>query len=176
MTESINTYARVQDVELRVGDLVATRVFTSATVPNIIQVEGLLDAAAAEMNAVLRGAGYTVPISEAADPHEFEWARQANAAGAAARALNIMPGQAVNVPDAEAENNPVLNRRSGLWAEFRAFLKAAKAGELACTSTLSKIARIKVGSAQDVDDNYTVPSFERGMFDFPGTRELTEAE
>ena len=180
MSIATGTYAEVQDVETRIGDLVSGRVFTATTTPTIGQVEQALDNVAARINGTLDGAGYTAPISEDDYPYAFAWARAANSAGAAAEVLNYLPGQALTVARAggvtdEDESSPNLNRRSGLMAELNAFLKAARDGTIRATRTVAKTARFKAGSATDADGNLTKPAFTRGAFDYPGGAVRTEA-
>jgi len=166
MAVDANTYGTVARVEARVGDLVDARTFGTATVPTLVQVEALLDDTAAQINAVLKRYGYAVPVATGTDPEAFAWLRSANSAGAAALALNTVPGEALDpeTPD------PIRIRRQGLWAELNAVLKAIREGELPATRTVSSyVSKAYAGSQQDEDGNATEPIFKRQSGSYPGT-------
>ena len=161
-----NTYGTVARVEARIGDLVDGRVFATGTIPTLAQVEALLDDTAAQLNAVLKRYGYTVPVVTGNDPEAFAWLQAANSAGAAALALNTVPGESLDpeTPD------PILIRRQGLWAEFNAVLKAIQTNQLPATrSVTTLVSKAYAGAAYDADGNATEPVFTRKDGDYPGT-------
>ena len=169
-----NTYAAVTDIERLIGDIVADRTFAVDTTPSTTQVEAELDNVAAEINAELDVAGYTVPISEALYPVAHKAAVAANAYGAAARLLSTIPSEAYN-PDEQivdtGESRPqqyekLLNR----------FIKRIGAYKLRAGYRKGRMSRIAAGSAQD-DDGYEKKSlFTRGMDRYPGREPLLTNE
>lgn len=161
-----NTYGTVARVETYIGDLVNGRIFTTETVPTLAQIETLLDDAAARLNAVLKRYGYNVPVVIGTDPEAFTWLRAANSAGAAALALNTVPGESLDpeTPD------PIRIRRQGLWADLNAVLKAIRNNELPATRTVTTlVTKAYAGSQKDADGNDTEPIFSRTLTDYPGT-------
>lgn len=159
------SYANIEDVQARVGDLVSSRLFTSSTVPSNVEVENVLDGVAAEFDAELAGAGYATPLDEITDNTAHQWARRAQAAMASAYVLNFYPGAALDPEDA----SPLSNRRSGLFAEGERFLAAVREGRLKATRDVTRLGRVKVGSATDSNGNKTKSTFRRDMFDYPGS-------
>lgn len=165
MAVDSNSYGTVARVEARVGDLVASRTFTTGTVPTLAQVETFIDDVAARINGELRVHGYTVPVATADDPEAFNWLRAANSAGAAAMVLNSVPGESID-PDAPGGE---VTRVRGLWAEVNAVLKAIKDGSFPATRTVtSKVMKAYAGSQEDADGNETSPAFTRERTSYPG--------
>lgn len=161
-----STYGTVARMEARIGDLVDGRLFSTGTIPTLAQMEGLLDDVAAQLNSTLKRYGYTVPVALADDPEAYAWLRAANSAGAAALALNTVPGESLDpeTPD------PILNRRQGLWAEFNAILKAIRNNEFPATrSVTTLVSKAYAGSQKDTDGEDTEAIFTRKLTDYPGT-------
>ena len=159
MAVDANTYGTVARVEARVGDLVSGRTFSVSTTPTLAQVEEVLDDMASRLNMELRANGYTVPVANSgADVEAFAYLRGANSAGAAATVLNMLPGIALD-PDGADENS---NRRSGLWAEFKAALKYINSGALPATRGITgETQKAFAGSQEDADGNIREPIFTR---------------
>lgn len=174
MSVGAYTYAAVTDVQRLIGDIVANRTFAADTVPTITQCENELDNVAAEINASLDMAGYTVMISSTDYPHAYSLAVAANAYGAAARLLSTIPSQVYN-PDEEitdtGESRPqqyekLLNR----------FIKRVESHKLRAGMRKRRFESIFAGSQED-DDGYTKkPFFTRGMDSYPGRQSLTTEE
>lgn len=168
-----DTYGNVARVEAMVGDVPAgstIRTFTTDTTPTKEQVERWLDAYAAELNAKLTLHGYPQPVVELTYPVAFQILRDANAAAAAARVLNSMPGEAqMGTSDAEFPG-----RASNLFRQFTTVVKMIEAHELPAGRVSGKHFRTYSGSQENSDGETKKPIFTRGIFDRPGTRELTE--
>ncbi len=171
MAVDANTYADHTKVEGRIGDLIKNREFTFDTTPSLTTVEETLDAVAAEMNAELQAAQYTAPIAEADDPIPHAWAVRANAAGAAGRLLADFPGAAMGDP----QQNPLLNRRTSLLAEYERFLDIVREERLRSTKSEDRLQGFEVGSRiHDETGETNLPVFTRAMDDYPNAHTRSE--
>jgi hypothetical protein len=172
MAVSSRSYSTVSDVEVRVGDLVSSRTFTTGTTPTKIQVEGLIDQSAGELNMTLARMKYTTPVTSAADPDAHLVLKAANADGASARILATLPAEAfaMNVTEEEARGRGEYYQR-----QFNHVLKTIRDGVFEATRSRSLGKGIMVGSAETRSGVKKLPYFERGAFEFPGTgRRLKE--
>ena len=180
MAVGANSYGEVARVQAHVGDLVASRTFVNATstgqsasIPSLTQVESWIDDRAARLNAELRAAGFTVPVSSATDPEAHAWLRAANSAGAAAIALAGLPADSF-APGVE----PTQARGRGeyLDSEYTAVIKVIRGedgnGRFPATRSRSLTAGLKVGSYQTSTGGDKDPFFTRGQHDFSATRSL----
>ncbi len=164
------TYGTVARVEALVGDMVASRAFTTNTQPKKAQVEVFLDNMASELNAALEVAGYTVPVVEADDEVAFEFLRAANVYGACVLVLTSSPAEAGLDLESEAMRTRIQT--------FNGFMKRAldriKEGRLDATKTDRAFRHAYAGSQEDSAGNTKLPIFTRDIFDYPGSRSLTE--
>ncbi len=165
MAVGANSYGTVAKVQARVGDLVSGRAFSTGTIPTLAQVEGLIDDVASRINMELRANGYNVPVANSDnDVEAYAYLSYANSAGAAALALNTLPGIVLD-PDAPDDH---LNRRQSLWAELNAALKYIKEGHLPATRNVTtEITKAWAGSSQDSDGKTREPVFTREVTSFP---------
>ncbi len=172
MALGANTYGTVARVEARIGDLVSSRKFTDGpdTTPSLAEVEAILDDVAAEIDAELKIANYSVPVKEADDAEAFVFLRKANSAGASAVILNMFPGTAFDPND----ESPGTSRKNGLWAEFNRVIKMIREGRLPAARTADRTDRFFSGSREDKDGNVKRPLFTRDLHDVKGSRSLTE--
>ncbi len=170
MAVGANSYATVARVEARVGDMVAARTFGAGTVPTVTEVEEIIDDIAAEINAELEAARYT--LETAADfatnqPRVSDFLIACNSWGAAAAVLDMLPSISIGAGlDGEGGG-----RRDALNRRYLACLKRIREGRLSATRSAI---RIKVLSQADKDGNTKLPIFTRDITDFPGTRSLVE--
>ena len=172
MAVGANTYGAVTGVQARVGDLVPSRAFSGSTTPTTTQVELFLDDVASEMNALMEGAGYTIPLVAGTNPSAYAWAASANEAGASVMVLDTHPDVSYD-PD---NPSPQASRKSSYAAIYKRFLTAISEGTFKADRDTTKLGRFTVGSYLDDDGKKKVPVFTRAMNDFPGSIErVTDA-
>tara|TARA_Y100000310_G_scaffold294449_1_gene324920 strand:- start:79 stop:591 length:513 start_codon:yes stop_codon:yes gene_type:complete len=165
MAVGANTYGSVVGVEGLAGDVVASRDFTGSTVPTTTQVELYLDQIAARLNAMLKAAGYTVPVVTGDDPEAFTWLAMANNAGASAKVLEMFPGGSYSRNNPEAMNS----RAQSLANEVTTILEAIKERTFPATFTTAAFARIYAGSQEDSSGKTKLPVFTRAITDYPSS-------
>lgn len=174
MSVDTNTYGTVAGVEALIGDIVASRTFTTETTPTLAQCESELDASAAELNSLLDAYGYTVPISETGYVHAYNAMAAANNYGAAARLLGTIPVQAYD-PD-EAMEDMGTTRAQMYERYFNAAKSRIRKYEIRAGRRQRRFELAKSGGYADEDGNVKKPIFKRGDLDYPGTTSLTENE
>lgn len=170
MGVGIYTYGTTARTQVLIGDLVAGRLFTTETLPTLTQMEGLLDDVAAEMNAVLTGAGYTVDTAALVAtnyPRTSDYLAMLNSVGAAALVLQTLPSIAYTA-GVEGEGG---GRLQMLQARYKAGLKMIEQRRL----SLGRSAiRVKANQRLDEDGNEKEPLFRRDDDFYPGTRPTDE--
>ena len=167
MTVGANTYAVQADIERLIGDIVESRTFTTGTVPTIVQVEAELDNTAADLNRELDQVGYTVPVSLADYPTARAFLKAANAYGAAAVLLAMIPATSFN-PDEEVEQ--LGETRAITYSnKFKSALKAIREQRLRAGRRKYRLGDVFAGSQEDADGNEKKPIFTRGMDEYPGS-------
>jgi len=169
MAVASDTYGTVARLEHRIGDLVASRTFTSGTNPKLAGVEQILDDVADELNAIMKAVGYTVPVSASDDPEAYNLLMKANVAGAGAIILNIFPTVAVSLDDPD----PLANRIGGLQHEYNKVIDLIKEHLFPATRATGRLARMVSGSRLDKNLSVKSPIFTRANSDFPSSRSLT---
>jgi hypothetical protein len=176
MTVGANTYAEHEDVERLIGDIVADRDFDTDTVPTLAQVEAELDNAAADLNRELDQVGYTVPVDETTWPTAYAFLKAANAYGAAAVLLTVVPANNFN-PDDEVEQTGE-TRATTYSNKFKSALKAIRENRLRAGRRVGRLSRVFAGSQEDENGNEKKPIFTRGQDAYPGspTSETTEED
>lgn len=166
MTVATNTYAAAVDLQRLIGDIVESRTFTTGTVPTLAQAEAELDNAAAELNAALDQAGYTVKVNETDYPSAYAYIKAANAYGAAAVLLSTIPTEAYQ-PAEEVEGvSPT--RAEAYGAKFKNAIKRIEVHKLRAGMRKGRLADVFTGSQEDEDGNEKEPVFKRGMDEYPG--------
>lgn len=173
MTVGVNTYAIQADIERLIGDIVESRSFTTGTVPTIAQVEAELDNAAADLNRELDQVGYTVPVSVTNYPTAYAFLKAANAYGAAAVLLAMIPATSYN-PDEEVEQ-PGETRAITYSNKFKSALKAIREERLRAGRRVGRLARVFTGAQEDADGNEKKSIFTRGMDEYPGNETNVQA-
>lgn len=158
MATSTNTYGFTTGLERRIGDIVASRAFTTATVPTSCQAVSILEDIAADMNRALLAAGYQAPISTG-DFTNRRWAQKVNEDGAAAMVLATLPMTAIapNAEDAGA------NRAELYWSLFNAGMTAIQENRISATRVTTRLGNTMAGSQSDSDNNRKLPFFTRDM-------------
>ncbi len=172
-----NTYGSVAGVAQYIGDISDEgRIFTESTHPSSHQVVNALDRIAEEMNAELQTAGYVVPVDSGDDPFPHAYLADLNDIGACARMLSFVyrGGSFVN-PFPEDNDQGGRSRANSFWISYRAGIKRIREQRLEATATDSATFPVRSGARLDDDGNVKKPLFERGSFDEPGSRSLTEA-
>jgi hypothetical protein len=171
-----NTYGTVSRVQELVGDVVSGRVFSTATVPTLAQVEDFLDRVADELNGYLKTNGYTVPVVEGTDPEAFGILRFANSAGASSFVLAALPAEASGGfgPGASTDDQTVNSRKQFLWSQVNRSIKMIETFKIPAARTTRKFARMRSGSYKDDNLNEKLPVFRRDIMDYPGSRSLTK--
>lgn len=167
MTVGANTYAEHEDVERLIGDIVESRTFTETTVPSLVQAEDELDNAAADLNRELDQVGYTVPVSETDYPTAYAFLKAANAYGAAAVLLTVVPSEGYE-PTEEVET-PGVTRAQTYANKFKSALKAIRENRLRAGRRVGRLSRAFAGSQEDDLGNEKEPIFTRGMDTYPGS-------
>jgi hypothetical protein len=170
MSVDANTYAEHEDVERLIGDIVDDREFTTGTVPTLAQVEQELDNVAADLNRELDQVGYTVPVSQTDYETAYNFMKAANAYGAAAVLLALVPAQTYEpVEDTEA---PPVDRITMYSRQYQHALKVIKENRLRAGRRKQRTGDLFCGSQEDEDGNEKYAVFTRGMDDYPGRRSL----
>ena len=169
-----NTYAEKEDIERLIGDIVEDRTLSETTVPSIAQAETELDNAAADLNRELDQIGYTVPISETDFPTAYKYMTAANAYGAAAVLLSMVPSESFE--PAEEVEAPGITRAQTYANLFKHALKMIRENKLRAGRRTRRLANLHAGSAEDDDGNTKEPIFTRGEDDYPGRRSLVESD
>lgn len=175
MAVAATTYGTVAKVEALVGDVVASRTFTSGTVPTLAQAESFLDDIASQIHAAMAEGGYTPPTATVLSidaPRASGWLSLLNVQGACALVLQSLPyeAQAAALPDAPPSRGNWFQKRfeDGLEqvrGNFLLFLGLSRSGRLD---------KVFAGAQEDSDGNTKLPLFKRGMDDYPSSRSLTE--
>lgn len=172
MAVKATTYGTVLGVEKYIGHIVDKRKFTSETSPSVEQVEAFIDEVASDIHIRLTEAGYDVLTKAAliiAAPRVADWLEQLNNIGAVARVLRSMPYEA----DPDSETRPSFQ---AMFEKMCKMMASTTLEDLGLTSSgvSPSSEMLGSGSYDDSDGNVKLPVFKRGMFDFPGTQELTE--
>lgn len=172
MGVSTYTYGTVARVEALVGDIVASRTFTTGTTPKLAQVETFLDDTAAEIHAAMAEAGFTPPLATAVAtdaPRASNWLALINSYGACALVLQAMPYEAQGGEESEAPNA----RLSWFNKRFRDGLKKILESRFLAVLGLSAGAPssdlLKITSWKNADGDIKTPLFKRTTFDYPGS-------
>jgi len=166
MTVGANTYAEHEDVERLIGDIVEDRTFTEDTVPSIDQVETELNNVAADLNRELDQVGYTVPVDETNYATAYAYLKAANAYGAAAVVLSVLPATVYN-PDEEVESTGE-TRATTYGNKLKSALKAIRENRLRAGRRTRRLGNLAAGSAEDDEGNEKNPIFKRGEDAYPG--------
>lgn len=172
MSVDSNTYAEHEDVERLIGDIVTDREFATDTVPSLTQVETELDNVAADINRELDQAGYTAPVVEADWPFAYNYLKAANAYGAAAVLLSVVPSEGYD-PTEDVET-PGTDRATTYANKLKSALKVIREHRLRAARRVGRLERVFAGSQEDEDGNEKKPIFTRGMDDYPGRRSLVD--
>lgn len=168
MTLDANTYGTVAGLQRLIGDIVASREFTTGTVPTLAQAEKELDNVAADLNSALDVMGYTVPVNETNYPHAYNFLASANEYGAAARLLGTIPTEAYD-PDEQMTDTGAT--RAQMYERYlNQCLKRIWERKLKAGMSTGRFSMLKHG-AQDKD-----PLYRRRMGEYPGARILPTAE
>lgn len=169
MPVGANTYGSVVAVERLVGDLVASRDFTTSSTPSEAQIELTLDDVAANLNRELDVSGFVVPVA-ASDSQAYNYLVSVNNYGAAATVLGMLPPESFD-PDAP----DVATSRAGMYqSRFNKALEYIAAHRIRATRRRTRLYHVFSGSQEDSDSNRKKPLFTRGVTDFPSSRTLTE--
>jgi hypothetical protein len=171
MSVGANTYGTAAGVQNLIGDIVASRVFTTGTIPALATVEAILDQVAGEINVHLKANGYSVPVALATDPEAHALLLQANNAGAAAVLLSTGPSEAWEQPGLDDVSR---GRRHMFENLLTRTLKLIQERRLPATRTSLGFEDLIVGSKLDTDGKTRTPIFTLGRWDYPGTRSLSE--
>lgn len=167
------TYGTVKGVFRRVGWLNAGRKnFDGTTQPTLEQVELTLDQVASRIHSALASAGY--PVSSKADlttasARAAAWLGTLNDDGAAADVLMTNP----MAMDPESAMNPGKYWGNKFDAEMK-LIAGSFLATLGLERTSASSAQLRSGSYQNTDGEDKLPIFTREMFDYPGSRSLTE--
>ena len=166
MVVEANTYAEHEDVERLIGDIVEDRTFTVTTVPSLAQVESELDNVAADLNRELDQVGYTVPVDETTYATAYAYLKAANAYGAAAVLLGVLPAETYNpLEEVEQPSDTRINMYSN---KLKSALKAIRENRLRAGRRVGRLANLAAGSAVDDEGNTKDPIFTRFEDTFPG--------
>ena len=176
MAVGTNTYGTVAKVEALVGDVVASRLFTTGTVPTLAQVEAFLDDIASELHGALAQGGYAVQTKTNLTtnaPRAVDWLSLLNAYGACALVLQTLPyeAQAAALPDAPPSRGNWFRKR------YEDGLERIRKENFLAVLGLTRTKRydmVYAGSQENEDGEEKLPLFTRGMDDYPGSRSLTE--
>ena len=169
-----NTYGTVAGVQRLIGDIVASRTFSTETVPTLAQCEAELDAVAAELNALLDYRGYSAPVLVADYPFAFNALKAANIYGASARLLATVPGEGFD-PDEQVVDQGAT--RAQMYERYlNQMKKQINEYKLRATMRKGRFNNMIAGGATDEDGNTRCPIFKRGDLDHPGTVSDTEDE
>ena len=176
MSVNSYTYGTVKGVHRRIGWIVPNRqMFDGESVPTAEDVEQTLDQAASEIHMRLARAGY--PVNTAAtlsadSPRAYAWLQALNEDGAGATLLGSLP-QAFD-PDTSGPN--AYKVLQGKWDNGLKLIDSRALDQLDLYKSDTDASEIYSGSLQDDEGYDKLPFFKRGMFDFPGSRSLTEAD
>ena len=174
MAVGANTYGTEARVEARIGDLVASRNFTTSTTPTTAQVEEALDDIADDLNHNLRASGYTVPIANSdSDVEAYGLLVMANTLGACALLLSSFPTEAIDPDAADALGG---NRAAYYQRRYEQVMTLIKDRELAASRGTTRLGRVYTGAQEDAATGLTKsPVFTRDMWDFPGSISRTSS-
>jgi len=172
MAVEANTYAEHEDVERLIGDIVEDRTFSETTVPSEAQVESELNNVAADLNRELDQVGYTVPVSETAYPTAYAYLKAANAYGAAAVLLGVLPAETYN--PAEEVEQPADTRINMYSTKLKSALKAIRENRLRAGRRTGRLEKVFAGSQETEEGEEKLPIFKRGMDAYPGRRSLVD--
>ena len=173
MAVESTSYGTVVGIQARVGDVVPSRTFSSSTVPTTTQVEGFIDDIASELNAELDNMGYTVPVTEAAFPHTFQYLKMVNEKGASADVMDATGHSTTIGPQGQEVS-------SGRYQEYRSAvfhaIKKIRKNQLKAARTVGTLGNVKAGARLDSDSNIKKPSFKRGQWRHPNTVPIIESD
>jgi len=169
-----NTYGTVAGVERLIGDIVASRTFTTGTVPTLVQCEAELDNVAADINSALDVMRYTVKVSETDYPYAYNFLAAANEYGAAARLLGTIPTEAYD-PDEQMVDMGV-TRAQMYERYFNQALKRIWDRKLRAGMAEGRFDKLRAGAATDDDGNTKDPLYRRRMGEYSGARILPSSE
>ena len=175
MTVGSYTYGTVARVQAMIGDLVASRVFATGTVPTLVEVETILDDVASEIHATMSENGYPTPTSTTLTtnaPRIAGYLANLNSLGAAAQILFTIPSMAAS-PTAEDAPSSRANWFRKRFQEGMESLVGDYLARLGLARSTSAF-RVFAGSAEDANGNVKKPLFKRGETDYPTSRQLTE--
>jgi hypothetical protein len=175
MAPGANTYGTVADIQRLIGDIVASRTFGAGTTPSTTQVEAELDNVAAEINAALDVAGYTVPINATDYPTAYAAAKAANNYGASARLLSTLPSEAYDPDEQIVETGEA--RPQQYEKLLNRFIKRIEAFKIRAGRRVGRLSRVSAGAARDEDGYAKNPLFTRQMDRHPDRQtDLTEED
>lgn len=174
MAVGANTYGSAARVEVLVGDLVASRDFTTGTTPTEAQVETFLDDVANELNAYLDANGYTVPVSATTDAAARGILVSANCYGAAALVLAMLPSEIFVMPSGE-QVEIGKSRRAYFEKKYQDVLKTIQARTFPATRS-NEALEAYAGSQENADGYTKLPIFTRNVTDYPASRTLTDTD
>ncbi len=162
MATSSDSYGNTTGIERLIGDLWVSRAITTTTVPTLEQIETAIDDIGSELNVVLAGAGYVVPMSTSADPIPSRWLESINNQGAAAILLGTIPMTAI-APESEDAGS---NRMQMYIGFYNRGLKRIEEEKIRASRTSGRISGlVKAGSATDSNGDIKKPIFFRGLDD-----------
>lgn len=173
MSVNLYTYGTVKGVWRRIGWLNAGRMnFDGSTQPTLEQVEIALDQVASIIHARLTGAGY--PASLKTDittnaPRVSSWLERMNEDGAASDLLMTNP-MAMD-PDSAVNPGKHWEKR---FSEGLKLIDGPFLSDLGLARTNASSECLRSGSLENTDGETKLPIFTREMFDYPGSRSLTE--
>jgi len=160
-------YATEGEVEVLVGDVVNSRNFTDSTVPTTSQVALFITQRDALLDNALSMVGYSTPVTLAADPNAYNLLVHASSCGVASDVMAaFFPMMSF------AEGGEPIGRYAHFRSTFDAAVKLIRSGGL--SASISATSRIFTGSQENSDGETKQPLFKRGIFDYPGSRILSE--
>lgn len=152
-----NTYGTIAQLQALIGDIVASRTFTTGTVPTLAQAEAEMDNAAMDLNRELEVAGYTVPVVNADYPTAYGFLAASNNYGAAAVLLGTLP----HITYEEDGEKPAVSRSQMYHNKFKHALKQIREHKIIAAMSRERMRNIYCGAQQNADGDDTLPIFTR---------------
>ncbi len=168
-----SSYGTQVGVQALVGDIVASRVFTSGTKPTLVEMEKAIDDVADQINSLLDAYGYAVPVVFANFPIAYGFLSACNDAGAAARLLGSVPPNVYNPLEEQLDGG---NSRQQTYINDlnRCFARIRKQ-ELRADRRAERFEHVFTGAQEDSNGNTKLPLFTRDLDENPQAgRALTE--
>lgn len=162
-------YGSSTGVERLIGDIVASRDFTTTSVPTTAQIAAILDDVQADLDRELSINGFTVPVASS-DTTATAYLASINNYGAAAITLGTIPTAAYIPGGVEIGET----RAQMFEARFQRAIELIREKRLPASRSRRNHVWIRSGGASDSDNNTKVPLFKRGQDDYPSSRSLTE--